>query len=203
MFQNRLEAGQLLAKKLSFFKKNRKAIVVAIPNGGIMTAYSIAKELELSLEIESVKKIRHPDNFNQVIGAVSTYGIEFDKNSGVTSAFFENDAATYTDLLLSKHDLFLGNRAVHSLTNRTVILVDDGIETGNTLSLAIRLIKTKNPSKIILAVPIAPKAVLDQFKTKVDEVICLQYMLANESLKDHYQQFKKVKDKTVIRLLRE
>lgn len=203
MFSDRIQAGMLLAKKLSFFNKDRKAIVVAIPNGGITTAHSIAKELGLPLEIELVKKIRHPDEFNKIIGAIGIHGREFNKNSGVTSDFFENDAANHLAHLQNKHDLFLGKKVVHSLTNKTVILVDDGLETGNTISLAIRLIRTQNPRSIVLAIPIAPRIILDHLKNMVDETICLKYSLVNDQLKDHYEQFNKVEDNTVIQLLSE
>jgi predicted phosphoribosyltransferase len=203
MFANRLKAGESLAKKLDLFKKDPKAIVVAIPNGGILTAYPIAKTLQLPLEIELIQRVRHPLHLNRTIGAVSIYGSEWDKNSGASAAVFEKEAQSYKELLLAKHHLFLGCRAVLSLQHKTVILVDDGIQTGNTISLAIHLIKKKNPGRIILAIPIAPRKVIDRLRVDVDEIICLKYMLKDELLKTHYSQFKTVKDTTVIRLLRE
>ena len=106
MYPNRYKAGELLAKKLSFFKNNRRAIVVAIPNGGIMTAFPIAQALSLPLEIELVKKIQHPDNKELTLGAVSIYASKLHSKSNVPTSFFNEQIALYRELLKSKHALF-------------------------------------------------------------------------------------------------
>jgi predicted phosphoribosyltransferase len=202
MFSNRIEAGELLAKKLILFKNDVKAIVVAVPNGGVMTAYPIVKALNLPLELQLIKKIPHPDQSDLMIGAISLSGTIFNKNCGITEAYFENEARTCEQLLYKKHDQFIGRRAVCKLSQKTVILVDDGIQSGSTIRLAVRLIKKQNPARIILAIPIAPREVIDQLKSSVDEVICLKYSLTADLLKEHYRQFHTVRDSAVIRLLR-
>lgn len=203
MFANRLKAGELLAEKLTFFKNDSKAVVVAIPNGGIMTAYPIAQALHLPLELQLVKKIPHPDNPNIIIGAISLHGTIFNENCGVTAAYFENEARAYEGLLNEKYDQFIGRRAVLNLHQKTVILIDDGIQSGSTVRLALHLIKKQKPSRIILAIPIAPKNVMQELQKMVDEVICLKYSLTSELLKEHYNHFHTVRDSAVIRLLKE
>ncbi|MFT6167724.1 MAG: putative phosphoribosyltransferase [Vicingaceae bacterium] len=203
MFANRLQAGELLAKKLFLFKNDRKTIVVAIPNGGVLTAYPIVKALNLPLELQLVKKIPHPDDAKITIGAISLTDTFFNEDCGVTASYFESEANTYKELLVEKYNQFIGRKAVLNLSGKTVILVDDGMQTGSTVELAIQLIKKQHPSKIILAVPISPQKVIDKLKDRVDEVFCLKYFLPEEALSEHYKDFNAVGDSSVVRLLKE
>jgi predicted phosphoribosyltransferase len=203
MFANRIKAGELLAKKLFLFKNDSKTIVVAIPNGGVLTAYPIAKELNLPLELQLVKKIPHPDNHKITIGAISLTDSLFNEDCGVTATYFENEANTYKELLIAKYNQFIGRKEVLKLSEKTVILVDDGIQSGSTIALALKLIKRQKPSRIILAVPISSKKIIDRLKDRVDEVFCLRYLLPDTLLHEHYKDFTTVRDSAVIRLLKE
>ena len=203
MFANRIKAGELLAKKLFLFKNDSKTIVVAIPNGGVLTAYPIAKELNLPLELQLVKKIPHPDDLKITIGAISLTDSLFNENCGVTATYFENEANTFTKLLAEKHKQFIGRDSPISLSKRTVILVDDGIQSGGTIKMALELIKKQNPIQIILAIPIAPKSVIEKFKESADEIICLKYYLPDDFLHEHYEKFEPVTNSAVVRLLKE
>ena len=157
----------------------------------------------MPLELQLVKKIPHPDDAKITIGAISLTDTFFNEDCGVTASYFENEANTYKELLIEKYNQFIGRKAVLNLSGKTVILVDDGMQTGSTVELAIQLIKKQHPSKIILAVPISPQKVIDKLKDRVDEVFCLKYFLPEEALSEHYKNFHSVGDSSVVRLLKE
>src|SRR3989344_1000083 len=74
MFKNRNDAGRQLAKKLEKYRAT-DSVVLALPRGGVVTGYEIARELKLPLDIVAVRKIGHPENPEYAIGAVDEYGM--------------------------------------------------------------------------------------------------------------------------------
>ncbi len=61
IFQDRRHAGQVLAEMLHEWKDS-KAVVLAIPSGGIPVAVEVAETLYLSLDVAVVSKILLPWN---------------------------------------------------------------------------------------------------------------------------------------------
>jgi predicted phosphoribosyltransferase len=87
------------------------------------------------------------------------------------------------------------------LDNRTVIVVDDGIATGMTVLAALRFLKTKNPSRIVLAVPVAPPDTIEKLKNEADVVICLSSPVMFFAVGQFYRDFDQVTDDEVIAAL--
>src|SRR3989344_7021077 len=73
MFTNRKEAGLKLAAKLSEYK-NKDAVVLALPRGGIVVGCEIAKALNAALDIIAVRKIGYPGNPEFAVCAVDEKG---------------------------------------------------------------------------------------------------------------------------------
>jgi predicted phosphoribosyltransferase len=86
---------------------------------------------------------------------------------------------------------------------KTVIIIDDGIATGNTLLATVDLISKQKPKKIVVAVPVAPNTVLRKFETdpNVDEVICLLVPHNFQAVGQFYENFEQVSDQEAIALL--
>ena len=202
MFSNRIQAGQLLAKKLTHFQNARDTLVMAIPNGGVMTGFVVAKALNLPLEVEFIKRMVHPDDATQTIGAVSQYGRSIRPDCGITESYLEVEVARIRKILEEQHNRFMKGREVLEVRGKTIILVDDGIATGQTMRQAIQLIKSKKPEKVIVATPLAPLSAKEELKKQVDEFICLESPDPFEGIKAYYRQFHPVKDITIIRLLK-
>ncbi len=149
-FKNREEAGNLLAKKLIQYK-DTNAIVLAIPRGGVPVGSIIADKLNLTLEIELSKKIGHPINPEFAIGSVTLHGVNIDKNiKDVSEEYILEKSKKIKDELYKKFTLFMGNREQIDVKGKIVILVDDGIATGNTLIASIHAIKKRKPKKLLL-----------------------------------------------------
>jgi putative phosphoribosyl transferase len=204
MFTNRKEAGNLLAKKLMEFSNNKDALIVAIPRGGLPVGAAIAEKLNLPLDIVLSKKIGHPLNKEYAIGAVTL------KNSilttdiqGVSREYIEEETQNIRALLQKRFQMYYGNKKPKSFNDKIIIVVDDGVATGNTLISSVQLIEMENPSKIIVALPVAPKSALNRIATlsKVNKIICLLTPTIFNAVGQFYRNFNQVSDEEAIKLL--
>ena len=175
MFRNRIDAGTQLVKKLLKFK-NEKVVVLAIPRGGLPLGAIVAKALNAPLDVVLTKKIGHPSHKEYAIGAVSLEDMVLTNVKGVSQEYILEEAKRIRQKLQQRHDQYYNKRSPQNIKDKTVILVDDGIATGNTLLATIELVSKQNPKKIIVAIPVAPSSAVKKLEdtSKVDEIICLQ-----------------------------
>src|SRR5579871_3025395 len=73
-YQNRQEAGKLLAKELQVFADRDDVIVLALPRGGVPVAYEIAKALHVPLDVFIVRKLGVPGHSELAMGAIAMGG---------------------------------------------------------------------------------------------------------------------------------
>lgn len=201
LFKDRIEAGLLLSEHLMAYK-NSNTLILAVPRGGVPVGYVIAKMLELPLGIVLSKKIPHPLNKEFAIGAVSLDSIIIDENSGVSNAYIDSEIIRLRESLREKYELYMGNRVPLPIEGKNIIIVDDGIATGNTLLASVAMLRKKKPAKIIVAVPVAPENVAKEFKKTTDEFVCLNAAKYFRGVGAFYEHFGQVEDEEVIRLLR-
>ena len=202
-FKNRDEAGKLLAKKLISYK-GTNTIVIAIPRGGVPVASIIAKRLQLPLEIELSKKIGHPINPEFAIGSVTLHGVNINPRlKGVSEEYVQEQSKKIKEELTKKLSLFMGEKQLTDIKGKNIILVDDGVATGNTLIASIHTIKKRKPKKIVVAIPVSPKNTAIQLEELVDEFICLQIPPNFHSVGQFYDDFTQVSNEKVIELLQE
>lgn len=198
--KNRTEAGQLLAKKLLQYQ-NGDSVVLAIPRGGVPVGYEIAKELHLPLDIIFSKKIGHPNNKEFAIGAVALDSVIVDENTGVSADYIQKEVLSIQQNIRKKYKLYKGNKEPLDLKNKNVILVDDGIATGNTLLVCLDIVRKKNPAKIIIAIPVLPFDTLSVFKKNTDELIYLIAAHHFSGISSFYNQSEQVGDEEAIQML--
>lgn len=201
MFQNRIDAGKKLAIALKDYAYKEDALVTALPRGGVVLGYEVAKELNLPLEITLIKKIGHPANPEYAIGAVSLSDIILNGHEDVAEEYIETATKNIRKLLNERYQLYYGKKPPINLKNKTVIVVDDGIATGKTLMASLKLIKRQNPAEIIVAVPVAPTSIINTLKPLVDKVVCLEIHDTFYSVGFYYDDFRQVTDKEVIQLM--
>jgi predicted phosphoribosyltransferase len=92
-----------------------------------------------------------------------------------------------------------GERA--SIEGRTAVVVDDGIATGSTMRAALRGLRRRGPARLVLAVPVAPRDVVEELREEVDEVICLESPSPFGAIGRFYERFEQVDDEEVRDLL--
>jgi putative phosphoribosyl transferase len=200
-FKDRKEAGILLSEKLKKFQDS-DTIILAVPRGGVPIGYEIARRLNLPLDIILSKKIGHPLNKEFAIGAVSMDSTIVDEHPEIPKQYIDDEIIRLRKLLKEKYELYMGNRSPLDIEGKNVIVVDDGIATGNTLLASISMLRKRKPAKIIVAVPVLPTDTLETFKKQTDEFI---YLIASNLFRGvggFYDEFYQVEDDEVIQMLR-
>ena len=207
MLNDRKEAGILLSKLLEKYK-NKNAIVLAIPRGGIIVAYEIAKSLKGKLDLVIPRKLGAPGNEELAIGAVTEDGTLVLNESAINflqvdQNYLKNEIQNQISEIRRRMREYRGNKRKINLKNKIVIIVDDGIATGATIKAAILSVKNQKPKKLIVAVPVGPPDVIKELKNYVDEIYCLEKPLFLQAIGNFYRNFEQVSDEEVKKLLKE
>jgi len=176
IFQDRKHAGQVLAQMLVTWKGG-KALVLGIPSGGVPVAVEIAEALDLPLDVAVVSKILLPWNTEAGFGAVGFDGSvwineEYIAYYGLDKSTIEQQTLAAREKVQRRVKLFRVGRQGPDLTDRTVILVDDGIAAGSTIRVALAALRNNGVGKIIIAVPTAHQDSLGPLLNKVDGLYC-------------------------------
>ncbi|MFT7611239.1 MAG: putative phosphoribosyl transferase [Parvicellaceae bacterium] len=200
MFKHRFHAGDLLSEKLIEYKKQKDVVVVTIPNGGVMCGSQVAKNLERPLEIALINKIFHPDD-HQLVGLVSLDGFLLKDQFDLLGTYIESEINRIRKVQEDTYKMYFGTDKRCSVNDKIAIVIDDGIETGSTITLAIDMIKAEGAKKIILGVPVASAEILEKLKNKVDEIVCIHETKEIQPIANFYDNFHPVKHGTIMRLI--
>ncbi|MEW6570761.1 MAG: phosphoribosyltransferase [Nitrospirota bacterium] len=206
MFRDRKDAALRLAEKLTQYKNGKNVIVLALPRGGVVTGYEIARQLNVPLDIMIVRKIGFPGQPEFAIGAVSETGTvvlnePVISRYGVSGEYIRNELARQKDEISRRIKLYRKGKGIASLTDKIIILVDDGVATGATIKAAIATLKQEEINRLVVAVPVAPPETADELNRLADELICLETPLDFMAVGSYYRDFTQVSDETVIELL--
>ena len=204
MFQDRTDAGIRLAEKLTFYK-DQDVVVLAIPRGGLPLGAIVAKALNAPLDVALIKKIGHPNNKEYAIGAVSLESVITSDTVNIPKSYIEEETSWIRELLKKRYQQYYKNGKPHDLKNKVVILVDDGIATGNTLLATVELVFKQKPKSIVVAIPVAPHSSINKVENSpyVNEVICLQMPHNFRAVGQFYEEFDTVSDEEAIQILQE
>lgn len=207
MFADRVDAGRRLAERLAG-REYPQGLVLAIPRGGVVVGAEIARALGLLLDIIIPRKIGAPYNPELAIGAVTQDGTaifneELLRRFSLTQAAKEKLVAEAVAETNRRMRLYRGDKPVLSWHGRTIILTDDGIATGFTVTAALRSLRKADPQRIVLAVPVAPPDTLETLRPEVDELICLLVPEIFMAVGQFYYSFEQTSDQEVISLLKE
>lgn len=206
MFEDRFDAAAQLALPLKEYNNSPNAVIIALPRGGLQLGSVLARALHLPLDIILTKKIGYPGNPEYAIGAVSLeHSIISPDFSYVPElqSYIKQQIKDIRQLLHDRNVLYRGNKPPLKLTNKIVIVVDDGAATGNTLMATLALIKQDGPEKVVVALPVASAQALKRLREEADEVICLHTPSLFFSVGQFYKHFDQVDDQEAIRLFHE
>jgi predicted phosphoribosyltransferase len=200
MFTNRTEAGVQMATRLKKFK-DQEGVILAVPRGGVPVAYGVATELEMPLDLLLTKKIGHPVNREYAIGAVSLNDSFIVPQRGISRMYIDREIKTIQERLRGMYRKFMDGKKPEPVEGRTVIIIDDGIATGDTLLGSINMLRKENPSKIIVAVPVASRGAVQRLSNAVDELIVLLIPDEFHGVGEFYEDFDQVTDDEVVSIL--
>lgn len=197
MFRDRIEAGELLAAKLKKYK-NTSGIVLAVPRGGVPVAFAVAKELGFPVEVVLTKKIGHPMNKEYAIGAASLTDYFVIPHENVSEKYIQEELKLIRANLKKMYARFMGDKEPADIKDKTVIVIDDGIATGNTLLGTIHVLRKGKPGKIVIGVPVASKSAMRKLSTEVDEVVAVMVPDEFHGVGAFYEDFGQVSDEEAL-----
>ena len=206
-FKDRVEAGKELALHLEKFK-NEKGIVLGLPRGGVVVAKEVANKLGWPLDVFISRKISLPLNPEYAIGAITeTDTVKLNEQlissvGNIETSYIEEEVKRQEDEAQRRKNLFRNGEDLPDISDKTVILVDDGIATGFTVFAAIEALKKLKPQKIIIAVPVAPAEIKQDFLDYVDKFIALETPENFLSVGQFYDEFPQISDKEVADILK-
>jgi predicted phosphoribosyltransferase len=206
-FVDRTDAGRKLAKALASYKDQRP-VVLALPRGGVPVATEVAAALDAPLDLILVRKIGVPFQPELAMGAVVD-GVEpvivrneeVIRLTGVSEGEFNAIRDQELAEIERRRKLYLGDRPHPKIAGRIVIVVDDGIATGATTRAALRATRMRTPSKLLLAVPVAPTDTLKELRGEADDIVCLEDYESFGAIGLFYSAFSQVSDTEVIEIL--
>ena len=178
-FDDLTSAGHELAQAMEADRR-RKPIVLAIANAGVPVALPVAKALHSEIDLIAIRRLFAGRDGGLPVAAVSVAGhLVLDPewkeaSSQATSVKDHFIPAALKDLSARVNEL-RGNAVPKDVAKMDVILVDNGIHTGSTIQIAIRALRSLNPSTITVAVPAADARVKDAIEAFADSVHSLHW----------------------------
>lgn len=201
MFRDRTHAAFMLVKKLKQLKI-ADGVVLAIPRGGVPIGSIIAKEFHFPLDLLMSKKIGHPRNEELAIGSVTLNDLVLDDIAAtLPKAYVDTEVKRLRESLSKRYSHFTKGRRPYGLKGKNVIIVDDGLATGNTMLASIEGVRLQNPKSIIVAVPVSSLSAAEKLNGVVDQFVCLDIPLDFRAVGEFYIDFSEVPDQMVIDLL--
>ena len=204
MFRDRKDAGQQLARALIQYK-DEAVVVFALPRGGVALGVEIARFLNAQLDLIVVRKIGHPMQPEYAIGAVAEDGYVVwgtEKVGGSDDPWRHQAVMTEQQEAQRRRALFLNNRPPVSATDKTAIIVDDGLATGLTMRAAIHEVRKRGPKRIVVAVPVAAVETAERIQPEVDELVVLDLPEWFGAVGAFYEHFDQLTDEEVTALLK-
>lgn len=202
LYDNRTDAGIQLAAELKEYE-GQDVVVLAIPRGGLPIGAEVAQALNAPLDVALTKKIGHPYHREYAVGAVSLESVVLSETEVLPKSYIEEETARIREVLKKRQEQYYKKRKPVPLKNKVVIVVDDGIATGNTLIATVQLVSKQNPAKLVVGIPVAPMQAVQKLEAlaEVDEVVCLATPLNFRAVGQFYLHFYQVSDKEAIRIL--
>ncbi len=206
LFRDRTEAGKKLAQKLKAYANRPDVLVLGLPRGGVPVAFEVAMTLNAPLDVFLVRKLGVPGRTEFAMGAIASCGVrilnrKIIEERNISEEAIERAAAQEQRELSRREYAYRGDRPLLDLSDRTVILVDDGIATGATMLAATVAVRQKHPKHLLAAVPVSAPEICHEFQLEVDEIICAETPKPFNSVGLWYENFSQTTDAEVRNLL--
>jgi putative phosphoribosyl transferase len=207
LFRDRDEAGKRLAAALLQYK-GKDVVVLGLPRGGVVVARRVAEALGAPLDIVVTRKIGAPGEPEFALGAVTQEGdVILDRSSaesvGASAVYLEEEARRQQQEVKERMSRLRGATPYPNLEGKVVLIVDDGIATGNSIEAAVKSVRKRNPKEVVVAVPVAPADALGRLAAGGTRVVCLETPGMFFAIGEFYQEFAQVEDSEVRQILKE
>jgi predicted phosphoribosyltransferase len=208
LFADRAEAGRRLGERLRGLNLDRP-VVYALPRGGVAVAAEVAAALgHAPLDLVLVRKLGAPGQPELALGAVVN-GAEAETVlnedvvalTGADEAYIARARAQALTEIERRRRAYLAGRSRPDPRRRAAVVVDDGLATGATARAALHALRRRGPSRLVLAVPVAPPETVAALRGEADEIVCLAEHPIPFGIGGCYEDFHQLDDAEVVRLL--
>jgi putative phosphoribosyl transferase len=206
LFEDRFEAGRVLASKLSEFSGRNDVLVLALPRGGVPVGYEVAQALRAPLDVFVVRKLGTPGQEELAMGALASGGMtvlnqEVVQALGIPQQTIDAVVAREQTELERRERKYRDGRPAANVRGRAVIIVDDGLATGSSMRVAARALRKEAALQIVVAVPVASPSTCAEFENEVDKVVCATTPEPFWAVGQWYRNFSETTDQEVRDLL--
>jgi putative phosphoribosyl transferase len=207
MYEDRRDAGRILAHLVATLPNLNDGVVLALPRGGVPVAFEVARRCRLPLDIFLVRKLGAPGQRELAMGAIASGGTtvlneDVLRSLRVPERVLEAVTERETRILQRMEAAYREGRAPIAIEGRTVILVDDGLATGATMRAAVRAVRPRAKA-VIVAVPVGAKSTCADLRSEADQVICAAMPEPLDAVGRFYRNFDPTRDEEVRMLLAE
>lgn len=205
-FRDRADAGRILSDHLIIYQDHPKLLVLGLPRGGIPVAVEVAQELRAPVDVFLVRKLAVPNQPDLTMGAIASGGIQvFDESvlreHRVSTAMIETVLEHEQGELRRRERTYRGLRPMAEVKDHVVILIDDGLTTGNTMRTAIMALRHARPERIVVATPVGSRYTCDLLRQEADEVVCAHIPEPLYSVDRWYRDYSPIMDRDIRELL--
>ena len=206
MFQDRIDAGRRLGARLAGMR-GESVVVLGLPRGGVPVAAEVAAQLGAPLDVIVVRKLGVPLQPEVAMGAVGEDGSryldqELVDRLGISEVQIEDVERREREILASRVALFRAGADRIDVSRRTALIVDDGIATGATSTVACRIARGLGAARVVLAAPVGGTDAGRRVHG-ADDVVCLLQPLGFQAVGAYYRDFGQTSDAEVVALLRD
>ena len=206
-YMDRRDAGRQLAPLLERWRSSG-ALLLALPRGGVPVAVEIAKELQLPLDLLYVRKIGAPLEPELALGAIvdgADPDIVFNealvRRMGVSRDVLDELARSELKEIERRRHRYGDGRPPLMPTGRPVIVVDDGLATGASMRAAVKALRRRGATHVVVAVPVAPPDTVARLEEEGAEVICPLVSESFTGVGAFYRDFAQLTDDEVVAAL--
>jgi len=201
-FDDRVDAGRLLAQRLQELDLPGETLVLGLPRGGVPVAAEVAAGLGAPLDALVVRKLGVPGHEELAFGAIALGGVrvlndDVVRVAGLTRSEIDRVTERETEELARREIEYRGDRPPLDVRGRTVLVVDDGLATGATMAAAVSALRSAGASRIVVAVPVGAPSTCAMIAERADDVICLHQPSNFRAVGLWYRDFSPTTDEEV------
>jgi putative phosphoribosyl transferase len=205
IYTDRAAAGRALGAELGHLRAS-EPLVLGLPRGGVPVAAAVREVIGGDLDILLVRKLGVPWQPELAMGAIGAGGAlvlnrDVLEHTGITPQQFAEIEDLERAELARRRTVWRGATTPIPLAGRTVVIVDDGLATGATVVVACRLAREQQPTRIVVAVPVASAEALHRVAAEADEVVCPWVPRSLGGVGTAYADFHQLEDEEVTALL--
>lgn len=208
LFENREDAfDKLYDMFVNQHIDSSQNIILSTSFDGLFFAHNLAHKLNSKLDLLFSAPIFAPMNDECEIASVSenmdiVLNEELIDSFDITLDYVYGEARrTYDEVLLPRIYKFRKGATLSDLSQKDVFLIDQGVESGITMSLAIKTCIQKKAKSIFVLAPVIARDVAELLKSQSDMLICVASIDYFVSTEHYYKELKSLSEEEVLKIM--